>query len=111
MAGESAATLFKRGSKADVIKQASAETKGNDEEKGKGSAPASLKTQEDAQAALKEAVADTPKMHDIFTWQHLYYTIPIGHRKTRQLLDDVSGYVAPGKLTALVGESGAGKVR
>jgi ATP-binding cassette subfamily G (WHITE) protein 2 (SNQ2) len=27
----------------------------------------------------------------------------------RELLSDVSGYVAPGKLTALMGESGAGK--
>jgi len=32
--------------------------------------------------------------------------VKTGHRK---LLDDVSGYVAPGKLTALMGESGAGK--
>lgn len=50
-------------------------------------------------------------MHDIFTWQHLRYSVPIGNRQTRQLLDNISGYVAPGKLTALVGESGAGKVR
>ena len=27
----------------------------------------------------------------------------------RRLLDDVSGYVAPGKLTALIGESDASK--
>ncbi|KAF8638207.1 hypothetical protein AX16_010553 [Volvariella volvacea WC 439] len=45
---------------------------------------------------------------DIFSWQHLNYTVPVkgGERK---LLDDVSGFVAPGKLTALMGESGAGK--
>src|SRR5258708_23820963 len=30
--------------------------------------------------------------------------------RSRRLLEDVSGYVAPGKLTALMGESGAGKV-
>ena len=28
----------------------------------------------------------------------------------RKLLDNISGFVAPGKLTALMGESGAGKV-
>lgn len=48
-------------------------------------------------------------MTDIFSWQHLEYTVPIHGEDDRKLLDDVSGYVAPGKLTALMGESGAGK--
>ena len=48
-------------------------------------------------------------MSDIFSWQHLNYTVPLSGGGTRKLLDDVSGYVAPGKLTALVGASGAGK--
>ena len=47
---------------------------------------------------------------DVFTWQHLQYEIPVGKGQTRRLLDDVSGYVEPGKLTALMGSSGAGKV-
>jgi len=46
---------------------------------------------------------------DIFSWQHLKYSVPISGADDRVLLDDVSGYVAPGKLTALMGESGAGK--
>lgn len=45
---------------------------------------------------------------DVFSWQHLNYDIPY-HGQTRRLLDDISGLVAPGKLTALMGESGAGK--
>ncbi|KAG2062978.1 P-loop containing nucleoside triphosphate hydrolase protein, partial [Suillus decipiens] len=46
---------------------------------------------------------------DTFTWHHVQYVIPISGGSERRLLDDVSGYVAPGKLTALMGESGAGK--
>lgn len=50
------------------------------------------------------------KIHgDIFSWESLCYTVPLPHGKERQLLEDVSGYVVPGKLTALMGESGAGK--
>ncbi|KAF5374350.1 hypothetical protein D9758_004563 [Tetrapyrgos nigripes] len=45
----------------------------------------------------------------IFTWHHLTYDVPIAGGTTRRLLDDVSGFVAPGKLTALMGASGAGK--
>ncbi|KAF5333784.1 hypothetical protein D9758_017181 [Tetrapyrgos nigripes] len=45
----------------------------------------------------------------IFTWHHLTYDVPIAGGATRRLLDDVSGYIAPGKLTALMGASGAGK--
>lgn len=52
-----------------------------------------------------------PAMTDVFSWQHLEYTVTMPDGTQRRLLDDVSGYVAPGKLTALMGESGAGKVR
>ncbi|KAG0640807.1 ABC drug exporter AtrF [Tuber brumale] len=56
----------------------------------------------------KEATGGVARNESVFTWQGVTYTIPVkGGRKT--LLDDVSGYVRPGKLTALMGESGAGK--
>ncbi|KAJ6522461.1 hypothetical protein B0H19DRAFT_896093, partial [Mycena capillaripes] len=54
---------------------------------------------------------------DIFSWQNLNYVVPVKDG-TRKVLDNVSGYVVPGKLTALMhiflipwyrGESGAGK--
>lgn len=48
-------------------------------------------------------------MTHVFSWQHLKYSVPIHGEADRKLLDDVSGYVAPGKLTALMGASGAGK--
>jgi ATP-binding cassette subfamily G (WHITE) protein 2 (SNQ2) len=50
-----------------------------------------------------------PGLENIFSWQHIDYTIPIPGDEERKLLSDVSGYVIPGKLTALMGESGAGK--
>ncbi|KAF8625158.1 hypothetical protein AX15_005532 [Amanita polypyramis BW_CC] len=50
----------------------------------------------------------TAQVTDVFSWQHIDYTVQVGE-ESRKLLDDVSGYVAPGKLTALMGESGAGK--
>ncbi|KAG1750901.1 ABC-2 type transporter-domain-containing protein [Suillus lakei] len=45
---------------------------------------------------------------NLFTWQHLQYEVPI-EGGMKRLLDDVTGFVTPGKLTALMGESGAGK--
>jgi ATP-binding cassette subfamily G (WHITE) protein 2 (SNQ2) len=45
---------------------------------------------------------------DVFSWQHLNYDVGHGELKKR-LLNDISGFVVPGKLTALMGESGAGK--
>jgi ABC-type multidrug transport system ATPase subunit len=55
----------------------------------------------------KEEVQDIAKNTSIFTWQSVNYTIPYkgGQRK---LLQDVQGYVKPGRLTALMGASGAG---
>ena len=58
---------------------------------------------------VKEIKEATPEVHDTFSFHHLNYVVPVGQGKTRQLLDDVSGYVPPGRLTALMGESGAGK--
>jgi ATP-binding cassette subfamily G (WHITE) protein 2 (SNQ2) len=49
-------------------------------------------------------------MTNTLSWQNLNYVISVGGGRRRKLLDDVSGYVSPGKLTALMGESGAGKV-
>lgn len=50
-----------------------------------------------------------PPQTDIFTWQDIVYTVPIPGEDDRTLLSNIFGYVAPGKLTALMGESGAGK--
>ncbi|QLL34458.1 hypothetical protein HG536_0G03200 [Torulaspora globosa] len=44
----------------------------------------------------------------VFIWKNVNYTIPY-RGGMRQLLDNVSGYCAPGTMTALMGESGAGK--
>ncbi|KAL4747049.1 hypothetical protein BDW72DRAFT_209891 [Aspergillus terricola var. indicus] len=45
---------------------------------------------------------------DIFTWRDVSYDIEI-KGEPRRLLDNVSGWVKPGTLTALMGVSGAGK--
>ncbi|KAJ4553577.1 GTPase-activating protein [Exophiala dermatitidis] len=49
-----------------------------------------------------------PKQGDVFMWRNVCYDIKY-HNGDRRLLDDVSGWVKPGTLTALMGVSGAGK--
>ncbi|KAG1807446.1 ABC-2 type transporter-domain-containing protein [Suillus subaureus] len=61
-----------------------------------------------AGAPASYSALEKPATNDVFTWQHIQYVVPVSGGE-RRLLDDVSGYVAPGKLTALMGESGAGK--
>lgn len=56
-------------------------------------------------------VKKAPIKGNVFSWQRLCYTVTVSGGNYRRLLDEVSGFVAPGKLTALMGESGAGKVR
>ncbi|KAJ3541172.1 hypothetical protein NM208_g4732 [Fusarium decemcellulare] len=55
-----------------------------------------------------ESGASLIRNESIFTWKNLSYTVktPSGDRK---LLDNVSGWVRPGMLGALMGSSGAGK--
>lgn len=76
-----------------------------DEEKAR---PTSAHEDEDRNGDASDE--EDPAPPDIFTWHHLQYVVPISGAQERRLLDDISGYVAPGKLTALMGESGAGKV-
>ena len=55
-----------------------------------------------------DAAETVAKNETVFTWQNVNYTIPYQGNE-RKLLQDVQGYVRPGKLTALMGASGAGK--
>lgn len=98
MANETSVVMFKQGSKS--------VTQTDDEEALHEKFAPAL---DDSTTDAKEVIAGTPAMTDIFSWQHINYTVPISGSEDRKLLSDVTGYVAPGKLTALMGESGAGK--
>jgi ATP-binding cassette subfamily G (WHITE) protein 2 (SNQ2) len=95
--------LFKRGTGPNNSSNA------NDEEALNEKDSKGLMISDEDEKLQKEDTASVPAMNDIFTWQHVRYTVPIAGQDDRLLLSDVSGYVAPGKLTALMGESGAGK--
>ena len=79
-----------------------------DEEKGRTEeyTPGLVKTKYTAEKTSR----GVPLSNEVFTWHDLQYDVPVAGGNVRRLLDNVSGYVAPGNLTALMGESGAGKV-
>ena len=88
----------------------------------RGHVPAYLQNldkKDDESAAIPDKGADSsedegkeidaiPAQTDIFTWRDVVYDIEI-KGNPRRLLDNVSGWVRPGTLTALMGTSGAGK--
>ncbi|KAF8734087.1 ABC transporter, partial [Rhizoctonia solani] len=95
--------VFKQNAKIPSIGSSSS---GKDTEKGSVSPDVvAEKKRVDEQAAQNKLV----KANAVFSWHHLNYEIDAGGGKKRRLLDDISGFVAPGKMTALMGESGAGK--
>jgi ATP-binding cassette subfamily G (WHITE) protein 2 (SNQ2) len=101
--GHISVTLFKYGSRVTTA------MRGANEEDPLGVVPVShFKSSGDANSTAD--LDRSPKMSDVFSWQHIKYTVPVDGHKHRRLLDTISGYVAPQKLTALMGESGAGKV-
>lgn len=99
--------VFKRGAAPKELTAAiDGSAKSTDLEKGETAL--SGPTPEQAQEKERAAAAKLEASEDIFTWKNLNYDVPI-KSETRRLLNGVSGYVTPGKLTALMGESGAGK--
>ncbi|KZP27013.1 pleiotropic drug resistance ABC transporter [Athelia psychrophila] len=107
-ASSTSVVLFKRGSTQRIATDA-ADTVDEEKASGPDASAAAEKSPGEARATAETALALTPAMTDVFSWQHMEYVVPIGSNEHRKLLDDVTGYVAPGKLTALMGESGAGK--
>ncbi|KAG0701458.1 ABC-2 type transporter-domain-containing protein [Suillus ampliporus] len=94
--------LFKQGSSAIDMN-----AKVVDEEKADAEIRSGSRSEAADPSTFNNLEKETTTM-DLFTWQHLHYEVPI-EGGMKRLLDDVTGFVAPGKLTALMGESGAGK--
>lgn len=107
--GGGAVTVYKRGQVPQNV-VAAIETGGevDDLEKSKSNAAGEFTGEKldpissDSDAGVKGVASN----ETIFTWQNVNYTIPVKGGE-RQLLRDVEGYVRPGRLTALMGASGA----
>jgi len=100
---------FKRGAK--KVPKTTASPR--DVESTGGDTPTSIRSEEKKEQRTKEvenSLVSSLKTTDIMSWVHLTYHVNVGGGERRRLLNDVSGWVVPGKLTALMGESGAGKV-
>ena len=97
---------FKRGTK-----EIDQDSRAEDLESAGITAPNSINELRSDSVKAEQALATAERMTNTFSWEGLNYTVPIGGGAERKLLSDVSGFVVPGKLTALMGESGAGKVR
>lgn len=107
--GGMAVTVFKRGEAPKEIEHVIKEKNmPEDEETGERdtATPHSRKNESGDSMEKVEGIAENTS---IFTWQNVTYTIPYkgGQRK---LLQNVQGYVKPGRLTALMGASGSGLV-
>lgn len=94
--------VFKRGSAPALVDQVA---KGDVESQVTGTPEIVV---ESKLAPQISASANIVPASDIFTWKDICYEVEI-KGKSRQLLNNVSGFVAPGRMTALMGESGAGK--
>ena len=106
LAGAISVIGFKHGSDDSTVQGATFCGLHLDEEKTK--VPSSTNSESEVRREkkdMRETFEQQPRMRNTFTWQEINYEVA-----GRRLLDDVAGYVAPGKLTALMGGSGSGKV-
>lgn len=82
--------------------------KGDSEADSSSVHPIQSNIDEEQAQKQNEKVQKLARQTDIFSWKDVQYTVPV-KGGTRLLLDNVSGWVKPGTLTALMGASGAGK--
>ncbi|GAC74993.1 pleiotropic drug resistance proteins [Moesziomyces antarcticus T-34] len=101
--------VFKRGSAPKQVVQAAKAS--GDVEAGDVAGVSPDPVADDANADHQDsndAVAKLESSTSVFAWKNVNYDVMI-KGNPRRLLNNVSGFVAPGKMTALMGESGAGK--
>lgn len=106
--GGGAITVFKRGQVPKSVEQ-TIQTGGladgkKDEEAGKHDPTTAAATNEKSKSD-DQVAQEVAKNETVFTFRNVNYTIPF-EKGQRQLLQDIQGYVRPGKLTALMGASG-----
>jgi ATP-binding cassette subfamily G (WHITE) protein 2 (PDR) len=97
--------VFRRGHVPKYLEEASKKAKNDEESAG---AAGGAESDEVADKEQTEQVQALAPQTDVFTWKNICYDIKI-KGEPRRLLDNVSGWVKPGTLTALMGVSGAGK--
>lgn len=101
--------VFRRGHVPKRLLEAEKAAK-NDEEAPQlaGAVSRSNGNDEETDEKQEEKIQALAKQTDVFSWRDVCYDIHIKDEE-RRLLDNVSGWVKPGTLTALMGVSGAGK--
>lgn len=93
--------IFRRGHVPQYLQESKGDEESGADIKGKAIADENIAEKEGKVNAI-------PPQKDVFTWRNVCYDITI-KGEPRRLLDNVSGWVKPGTLTALMGVSGAGK--
>lgn len=102
-----AVTVYMKGQEPPEVKHEMEEKKGGHDEEGGNQGTVSTGS-EPGPENNKEAHG-IARNTAIFTWQNVNYYISAKGGK-KKLLQDVQGYVKPGRLTALMGASGAGYI-
>lgn len=109
--GGSSVTVFKRSEapKAvqDIVKRSAPPEDEESAEKDGMATGIATNKDDGSSRESSDKVQDIAKNTAVFTWQDVNYTIPYKGGQ-RQLLQNVQGYVKPGRLTALMGASGSG---
>lgn len=105
--GGMSVTVFKRGEAPKAVEDSIEEKKRPEDVESGERDTARPDSRDNESGDSTKKVEGIAKNTSIFTWQNVSYTIPYkgGQRK---LLQNVQGYVKPGRLTALMGASGAG---
>jgi ATP-binding cassette, subfamily G (WHITE), member 2, SNQ2 len=111
LSGQTPMVLFKRGSKTSAVKhEADSVISVDDLEKviSKNTSEGMREIDNFGLEVLRKRkmAVEQPMKRHTFSWHHIKYAVPIEDNEHMLLLDDISGYVAPGKFTALMGESG-----
>lgn len=106
--GGGAITVFKRGQVPKKVEESIAtggRAKGENKDEESGQSDPAATAGAERNKSDEEVTQEVAKNETVFTFQNINYTIPF-EKGERKLLQDVQGYVRPGKLTALMGASG-----